>query len=162
LVSTGDLTSSLIPSRDPKIVGSPLPTVQKKAGKPVKPTGSLGLTKFRHGLGVGTGPVRVPGRTGSHRFCEPWSLRPNRTGSHRFCEPWSLAAGDEILTYSPVVRPVWFLSSASSPLLQPTHGAVPPLGCKRCRRLYDPPPTSSHLSSRWRIMCSSSLWTFYL
>jgi hypothetical protein len=25
----------------------------------MKPTGSLGLEKLRHGLGVGTGPVRV-------------------------------------------------------------------------------------------------------
>jgi hypothetical protein len=53
---------------------------KKSAGKPVKPAGSLRLTKFRHGLEVGTGPVRVPGRTGST------GNRPNRTGSHRFCE----------------------------------------------------------------------------
>jgi hypothetical protein len=37
---------------------------KKPAGKPVKPAGSRRLKNFRHGLGVGTGPVHVPGRTG--------------------------------------------------------------------------------------------------
>jgi hypothetical protein len=50
--------------------------LKKPAGKPVKLAGSLGLKKFRHGLEVGTGPVRVPGRIGS-----------TGNGSHRFCEP---------------------------------------------------------------------------
>jgi hypothetical protein len=41
---------------------------KKPVGKPVKPAGLLFFKKYRHGLLVGTGPVRVPGRTGSQRF----------------------------------------------------------------------------------------------
>jgi hypothetical protein len=37
----------------------------------------------RHGFGVRTEPIHIPGRTGSN------GNRPNRTGSHRFCEPCS-------------------------------------------------------------------------
>jgi hypothetical protein len=59
------------------------PRFKKPAGIPVKPTGSLRFQIYSHGLGVGTGPVRVPSRTGST------GNRPNRTGSHRLCKPWS-------------------------------------------------------------------------
>jgi hypothetical protein len=63
-------------------VGRPVPTIQKKlASKPVKSAGSLRVKNYRHGLGVKTGPVHVPGWTGST------GNRPNRIGSHRFCEP---------------------------------------------------------------------------
>jgi hypothetical protein len=51
---------------------------KKPVGKPVKPAGLLLLKKYRHGLLVGTGPVRVPGRTGST------GNRPNRSGSQQF------------------------------------------------------------------------------
>jgi hypothetical protein len=47
-----------------------------------KPAGSVGIKNYRHGLGLGTGPVRVPGRTGST------GNRLNRSGSQRFGEPW--------------------------------------------------------------------------
>jgi hypothetical protein len=56
----------------------PVSTVKKTVGKPVKPAGLLLLKKYRHGLLVGTGPIRVPGRTGST------GNRPNRSGSQRF------------------------------------------------------------------------------
>jgi hypothetical protein len=75
-----------------RTVGRPVPTVLKKpAGIPVKPAGSLRVKNIRHGLGVGTGPVRVPSRTGSTR---------NRTGSHRFCEPWQVQVATK--THFPV------------------------------------------------------------
>jgi hypothetical protein len=45
---------------------------KKLTGKPVKPAGSVGLKKYRHGLGLGTGPVRVPDRSGSQLFGKHW------------------------------------------------------------------------------------------
>jgi hypothetical protein len=61
--------------------GSSTHESKKPGGLPVKPAG-LPLSKIcRHGFGVGTGPVHVPGWTGST------GNRSNRTGSHRFCEP---------------------------------------------------------------------------
>jgi hypothetical protein len=59
----------------------------------VKPAGSVGLEKLRHGLGVGTGPVRVLGQPGST------GNRPNRSGSQRFGEPFHrllLVGGQEM------------------------------------------------------------------
>jgi hypothetical protein len=58
------------------------PRLKKPDGKPAKPTGSLMLKNFRHGLGVGTVPVHVPGQTDS---TGNW---PNRPGSQRFGKPW--------------------------------------------------------------------------
>jgi hypothetical protein len=65
-----------------------VPTNQKKpAGKPVKPAGSVGIKKYRHGLGLGTGPVPPgTGRTGpvpngsgnpggEHQHQRVWPLR---------------------------------------------------------------------------------------
>jgi hypothetical protein len=49
--------------------------------EPKKPASSVGIKNYRHGLGLGTGPVRVPGGTGST------GNRPNRSGSQRFGEP---------------------------------------------------------------------------
>jgi hypothetical protein len=64
----------------------------------VKPAGSLVLKKYRHGLWVGTGPVRVPGRTGS---TGNW---PNRSGSQRFRQPCSA----QVETVS---EPTWYFLS---------------------------------------------------
>jgi hypothetical protein len=54
---------------------------KKPAGKPVKPIDSVGIKNCNHGLGLGTGPVRVPGQTGST------GNRPNRSGCQRFGDP---------------------------------------------------------------------------
>jgi hypothetical protein len=52
----------------------------------VESAGSPRDSNYRHGFRVGTGPVHVPGRTGS---TGNRPNRPNRSGSHRFREPWS-------------------------------------------------------------------------
>jgi hypothetical protein len=48
---------------------------KNRSGLPVEPTGSPRYLNYKHGFRVGTGPVHVPGRTGST------GNRPNRSGS---------------------------------------------------------------------------------
>jgi hypothetical protein len=68
---------------------------KKPAGIPV---GSMRFQKFSHGLGVGTGPVRVLGRTGST------GNRSNRTGSCTASRPRAPYYGRSVTPPSPQVE----------------------------------------------------------
>jgi hypothetical protein len=63
-------------------VNRPVSEKEKPVRFTAEPAGSPSYVKYMHGFRVGTGPVHVPGRTGST------GNRSNRSGSHRFREPW--------------------------------------------------------------------------